>query len=141
MQLVAMQRTVEQTEALIRDINTSGVAELALLPLDPDTDPTILERREEGENVSLEDSERHRYLYQKLSGEPWVLVVEQTEPHSLWLERLLAVLFYTALAIAVGFWLWPLSRDLDTLERHAQHLGIDADRSEEHTYELQSRGQ
>lgn len=127
MQLVAMQRTVEQTEALIRDINTSGVAELGLLPLDQITGTTILERLEAGENVSLEDSEGHRYLYQKLSGEPWVLVVEQTEPHSLWLERLLAVLFYTALAIAVGFWLWPLSRDLDTLERHAQHLGIDAD--------------
>src|SRR5690625_64703 len=123
MQLVAMQRTVEQTEALIRDINTSGVAELGLLPLDQITGTTILERLEAGENVSLEDSEGHRYLYQKLSGEPWVLVVEQTEPHSLWLERLLAVLFYTALAIAVGFWLWPLSRDLDTLERHAQHLG------------------
>src|SRR5690625_283325 len=127
MQLVAMQRTVEQTEALIRDINTSGVAELGLLPLDQITGTTILERLEAGENVSLEDSEGHRYLYQKLSGEPWVLVVEQTVPHSLWLERLLAVLFYTALAIAVGFWLWPLSRDLDTLERHAQHLGIDAD--------------
>lgn len=127
MQLVAMQRTVEQTEALIRDINTSGVAELGLLPLDQITGTTILERLEAGENVSLEDSEGHRYLYQKLSGEPWVLVVEQTESHSLWLERLLAVLFYTALAIAVGFWLWPLSRDLDTLERHAQHLGIDAD--------------
>src|SRR5690625_3648813 len=125
MQLVAMQRTVEQTEALIRDINTSGVAELGLLPLDQITGTTILERLEAGENVSLEDSEGHRYLYQKLSGEPWVLVVEQTEPHSLWLERLLAVLLYTALAIAVGFWLWPLSReDRKSTRLNSSHVAI-----------------
>lgn len=125
MQLVAEQRTLEQTEALINDINASAVADLRLLPLDQVSGSTVLERLRAGENVSFEDAEGRRYLYQKLSGQPWVLVVEELEPHSLWLERLLAALFYTALAIAVGFWLWPLSRDLDTLERHAQHLGTD----------------
>ena len=125
MQLVAEQHTLEQTESLINDINASGLADLRLLPLNQVSGSAVLDRLRAGENVSFEDAEGHRYLYQKLAGQPWVLVVEELEPHSLWLERLLAALFYTALAVAVGFWLWPLSRDLDTLERHAQHLGTD----------------
>jgi len=111
MQLAAEQRPLEQTDALINKINASGIADLRLLPLDQISGSTILERLRSGENVSFEDADGQRYLYQKLSGQPWVLVVAEIEPHSLWLERLLAALFYTALAVAVGFWLWPLSRD------------------------------
>ncbi|MDQ2075735.1 ATP-binding protein [Marinimicrobium sp. ABcell2] len=125
MQLAAQERELEQTQVFVNNINAAGLAELRLLPLDNLTGSTVLERLHAGENVSFESREGKRYLYQKLSGQPWVLVAEEGEPEGRWLETFLAALFYTALAIAVFFWLWPLTRDLDKLERHAQNLGTD----------------
>lgn len=116
-------RAPEQIRALIAQINASGLAELRLLDTDAMGGTSVLERLESGAPVAFEDQNGGRFLYQKIPNRNLVLVVEQSEREQRWLETLLAMIFYAVLALVVFFWLWPLSRDLSKLERHALILG------------------
>lgn len=124
-ELAARGEALPQIQSLIKAINRAGLGELRLLPLDTLSGSTTLERLEAGDQVAFADSEGQHFVYQKLADYPWVLVAREPEVDSRWLETLLAALFYSVLAVAVFFWLWPLTRDLDKLERHAQRLGTE----------------
>jgi len=85
----------------------------------------LLERISSGEQVAFDDEKGKSYLYQKLDGQPLVLSIEQSPPPAPWLEMILGFIFYLAIAVAIFFWIWPLSRDLSKLEKHTQTLGTE----------------
>lgn len=120
---LAKGREPEQIHTLVAEINASGLGELRLLASDALGGSYVLERLEHGTPVAFEDQSGGRFLYQKIPHQDLVLVVEQSERQQRWLETLLAASFYAVLALVVFFWLWPLSRDLSKLERHALSLG------------------
>jgi len=98
-------------------------SDVQVLQLQDFSGSTLLDRIASGEQVAFNDEQGKSYLYQKLDKLPLVLSIEHTPPPSPWLEIFLGVIFYVALALAIFFWIWPLSRDLSKLERHTKSLG------------------
>lgn len=124
LRLASEDRELDQTRALIHGIASRGLADVRLVPLEDISGASMVERLEAGEPLSFEDAEGGLYHYQKLPDHPQVVVIGEADfAQSRRLESLLAVLFYVALAGVVFFWLWPLTRDLTRLERHAEALG------------------
>jgi two-component system, OmpR family, sensor kinase len=71
---------------------------------------------------------------QSAAGESWalkqlndvyVLALESSGPEAQrsLLEWALTLLFYAAIALVIMIWIWPLTRDLRTLEKAASHFG------------------
>jgi len=125
LELATTGNTEEDTRELIHDIAERGLADIRLVPLSQISGERILSRLEAGEPLSFEDSAGSLYHYRKLAGSDQVLIVAETrtDEGQQMIEAVLAALFYLALAGVVFFWLWPLTRDLTKLERHAQALG------------------
>ncbi len=117
-------QSLEQTQALIHELAGQGRADVRLIPLADISGEGIKQRLEAGEPLSFEDDSGNLYHYRKLPDHPQVIVIGEVVPEaSRRFESLLAVLFYSALAAVVFFWLWPLTRDLSRLEQRAEELG------------------
>lgn len=117
-------QSLEQTRALVHELAGQGRADVRLIPLADISGEGIKQRLEAGESLSFEDNDGNLYHYRKLMDHPQVIVIGEVVPEaSRRFESLLAVLFYSALAAVVFFWLWPLTRDLSRLEQRAEELG------------------
>ncbi len=124
LQLSSAGQSLEQTRAVIHDLASRGQADVRLIPLADISGERIKQRLETGESLSFEDASGNLYHYRKLLDHPQVIVIGEVIPEtSRRFESLLAVLFYSALAAVVFFWLWPLTRDLSRLEQRAEELG------------------
>ncbi|WP_347332210.1 ATP-binding protein [Marinimicrobium locisalis] len=124
LQLAGAERPLPETRALVHDVARQGLADVRLIPLEDISGEPIKKRLLADEALSFEDANGNLYHYRKLKKAPYVLVLGEVTPEaSRRLESLLALVFYGALAAVVFFWLWPLTRDLSRLERHAQALG------------------
>lgn len=124
LQLSSTGRPLAQTRAVIHQLARDGRTDIRLVPLSDISGRRIKQRLEAGEPLSFEDAEGNLYHYRKLADHPQVIVTAEVIPDgSRRFEALLAVLFYSALAAVVLFWLWPLARDLSRLERQAEALG------------------
>lgn len=132
LELATAQHSDEVSRELVHSIAERGLADIRLVPLSEISGERILTRLEAGEPIAFEDSAGSLYHYRKLPDSELVLIVAETQVNEgpQMIEALLAALFYLALAGVVFFWLWPLTRDLTKLERHAQALGRDPEYSE-----------
>lgn len=79
-----------------------------------------------GDIVSV-NSEHTNYFYKRLANTDDVLVLTSTVETNSSSEFYLVfiLLFYSAIAVAVFLWVWPLARDLKRLSQHAQQMGKD----------------
>jgi two-component system, OmpR family, sensor kinase len=125
--IAAQDPNLNQTRQLLQTLNSAGLVHLTLLPETQLTGDALLTRLQDGAPLTLSDGRDRQYLYQRLPGHPYLLVVEQYQPAPglPWLRPALILVFYAAIALVIFFWLWPLSRDLARLEQHAQALGLD----------------
>lgn len=125
LELATAQHSDETSRELVHSIAERGLADVRLVPLSEISGERIVTRLQAGEPIAFEDSAGSLYHYRKLPDSELVLIVSepQSDEGQQMVEALLAALFYLALAGVVFFWLWPLTRDLTKLERHAQALG------------------
>lgn len=124
LQLSSAGQSLEQTRAVIHELASRGQTDVRLIPLTDISGEGIKQRLETGASLSFEDASGNLYHYRKLLDHPQVIVIGEVVPEtSRRFESLLAVLFYSALAAVVFFWLWPLTRDLSRLEQRAEELG------------------
>jgi two-component system, OmpR family, sensor kinase len=80
-----------------------------------------LAKRDDG--VSLLNAGEGEWWYIKPIDSNTVLVFKSHTPQRSRLEWALALLFYAAIALVMMIWLWPLTRDLRTLERATASFG------------------
>lgn len=83
-----------------------------------------LQKLEAGDTAYLQGS-RGRIWRMRRIDDANVLAIESLAPgaHRSTLEWLLTLLFYAAIALVLMLWIWPLARDLRTLERAAARFG------------------
>lgn len=78
-----------------------------------------------GELVVINGDDRMRELYQRLEYSPYVLRVQIPflRPEGQWLRDVLLLCFYLTLALVIFIWIWPLIRDLRSLEQQTRNFG------------------
>ena len=78
-----------------------------------------------GELVLVTDARASRELYQRLQNSTHVirLQIPVDGREQRWLADGLLLLFYLALAVVIYLWIWPLIRDLRSLEQQARQVG------------------
>ncbi len=78
-----------------------------------------------GERVAVSGSEQMRELYQRLGDSAYVLRLQipHQSPGGQWLRDVLLLLFYLLLAVVIFLWIWPLIRDLRSLEQQTRNFG------------------
>lgn len=83
-----------------------------------------LRRLSRGDTVYLQGSKGRMWSMRQLDGVN-ILAIESAAPstHRSALEWLLTLLFYAAIALVLMVWIWPLARDLRTLEGAAARFG------------------
>ncbi|MDO6747237.1 ATP-binding protein [Gilvimarinus sp. 1_MG-2023] len=74
-----------------------------------------------GEPLAL-NTDDGRELYVKLADLPFIVRIKLAEESQAW-QRLLLVAFYLFLAVVIYLWVWPLVRDLKSLEAQARRFG------------------
>lgn len=85
----------------------------------------VMERLERGEVALMSAANGQTWMLKRLPDEARVLAFKYTTPgagHGLF-EWLIAILFYAAMALVIMIWLWPLTRDLQRLERSTTRFG------------------
>ena len=86
----------------------------------------IAEKIKQGSVVSVNDDSSH-YFYKRILNSDDVLVLAHpvlpANRNGFYLPFIF--LFYSAIAVVVFLWVWPLARDLARLAQHAQQLGKD----------------
>jgi len=89
--------------------------------------PEIRQKLIDGQIVSLNKKPDLQVNYKRLAEKDFVLRLEQKQSgqRRLLFYQGLLVFFYLITALAVYFWVWPLSRDLRHLEAQTQRLGKD----------------
>lgn len=87
----------------------------------------IFEKISVGEPVLVE-TEEARFLYQRLRSSELIIRIRQELPDAPdpLIYNLLLLVFYLAIALVIFIWVWPLSRDLDKLEKQTKLVGSDA---------------
>lgn len=86
----------------------------------------IAEKIKQGGVINVNDEDTH-YFYKRIENSDDVLVLAYpllpTNRNGFYIPFI--VLFYSAIAVVVFLWVWPLARDLARLAQHAQQLGKD----------------
>ena len=86
-------------------------------------DSTLKQEIMAGEPVML-SAEQQRQVYYRLSDSPWVVqLLLPAEPERDGWYRVLLLLFYLLLALVIYLWIWPLVRDLRSLQKQARLIG------------------
>jgi len=83
-----------------------------------------LEKLDRGDTAWLQGSRGRLWSMRRIDGAN-ILAIESPAPgaHRSVLDWLLTLLFYAAIALVLMLWIWPLARDLRTLERAAARFG------------------
>jgi len=85
----------------------------------------LLDKLQQGEVIHVA-AEGEGRSYKRLGTGQRVISLSYPLPaESGLLRRVLALVFYGAIALGVLLWVWPLSRDLRRLEKHIAQLGAD----------------
>lgn len=96
-----------------------------LIPLEDFAQSRLLEDLRRGDPAVVNDAGGNKFIYRRLGAGTQVIKLEQKSARSPRprLYDALVVVFYVAMAVAVLFWVWPLSRDLAKLEKQTGLIG------------------
>lgn len=116
------QATAESAQQLTRQLNLT----LELLPLD-DLAQSAAVQELHGGNILAATSDNKRIWYKRLAqtDQVMMLVIPLSDHSEPVFYRLLLLVFYLAIALAIYLWVWPLSRDSKKLEQQTRAMGKD----------------
>jgi len=108
-----------------------------LVSLEDFSKTNITEKIKSGAVINASDTNTH-YFYKRINNTDNVLVLanplSSSNHNSFYIPFIL--LFYSAIAVVVFLWVWPLARDLARLAQHAQQLGKDG---QQHIIKISTR--
>lgn len=100
---------------------------IALIALDDLANTSVGVDIYAGKIIPVSATDKPVSWYKRLGKTQSVLVITApvvSDKHSVIYSSLI-ILFYLAIALAIFFWMWPLSRDLGKLEKQTRHVGKD----------------
>lgn len=111
-------------QELLENINRDTELELSLHQVGDFSNTKLFEEMLSGVSVVVNTGEA-RLFYRKINNSDHIIGVRQpVDGHSNTLTyNLLLLLFYLAIALVIFLWIWPLSRDLNKLEKQTKLLG------------------
>lgn len=117
----------EQQTQRIADLNLTLNHQLRVINSDDLADSTATRDLLSGRLISAQSDADQLHWYKLIGGSNKILVLSSTAPDETqsFLYVALIVIFYLAIAVVVFLWLWPLTRDLNRLEKHTRIVGQD----------------
>lgn len=117
---------LENKSARLEQVTKGLKYQAKLLSVSNFSKTDIAEKIKQGGVVSVNDENAH-YFYKRIKNSDDVLVLDYplllTNRNGFYIPFIF--LFYSAIAVVVFLWVWPLARDLARLAQHAQQLGKD----------------
>lgn len=103
-----------------------GAAELQVIPLDELATTGAFSQLKAGEILTVQENGRISYYKLFLSRHQLLVLSYPVEDgKAKWIYKLLLIIFYLGIALAIFLWVWPLSRDAKRLERQTLWVGKD----------------
>ncbi len=101
----------------LQKINSQFEGEFSLLPLKAPLAQSLEQELQTSESI-LMYSDLETLGFIKLAGHPWILQLKflTNDPIST-TKNIFITLFYGLIALVIFYWIWPLSKDLDRLEK------------------------
>lgn len=111
-------------KTLIAGVASRTGVDMEVFATDEIAGRSTLERLSRGENAYMRSSAGDSWVLQRIDG-GHVLALKSREPPGQRgpLEWALTIAFYALIALALMFWIWPLTRDLRQLEKAAAQYG------------------
>lgn len=117
---------LENKNTHLEQVTTGLKYQAKLLSVSNFSKTDIAEKIKQGGVVNVNDENSH-YFYKRIQNSDDVLVLAYpllpTNRNGFYIPFIF--LFYSAIAVVVFLWVWPLARDLARLAQHAQQLGKD----------------
>jgi two-component system OmpR family sensor kinase len=113
-----------QWRSFVRTVSRGSGVDLELLAPADIAGRDTLDALSRGELASMKAADGQRWLLQQVSDQLILAFrYRDQEPRRAALDWLLSFIFYTAIALVIMAWLWPLRRDLRTLEHATSTFG------------------
>jgi len=111
-------------KALIAGVASRTGVDMELFATGEIAGSSTLERLSRGENAYMRSSSGDSWILKRIDSDH-VLALKSREPQGKRgpLEWAVTILFYALIALALMFWIWPLTRDLRQLEKAAAQYG------------------
>jgi two-component system OmpR family sensor kinase len=115
---------VEQWKRVVSDTAAKSGADMELFTTADIAGNKTLAKLKHGAIAFMQTAQGESWALKQLNDD-YVLALKHIEPDTKrgLLEWALTFLFYAAIALVIMMWVWPLSRDLRTLEKAAAHFG------------------
>jgi two-component system, OmpR family, sensor kinase len=115
----------EQQPQFVADLASRTHVNLELLDLQDIAGGDTLQRLRQGEVVWMSTAGGEAWLMKGLDEDDRALLFRYTPTDAKrgWFEWCLSLIFFAAIALVIMFWLWPLTRDLQRLERSTLSFG------------------
>lgn len=112
-------------QRFVADLSAESAIDLELFDARDIAGSDVMERLERGEVALMNAASGQTWMLKRLPNDGRILAFKYATPgsgHDIF-EWLLASLFYAAMALVIMIWLWPLTRDLQRLERSTTRFG------------------
>jgi len=115
----------EQRAAFVAELAAKTGVDLELFEPQDIAGEEMIAALARGEVAVLRDGKNRAWVLKQLADDGRLLAFRYVayEPQRGLLDWVLAFIFYTAIALVLMIWLWPLTRDLRALERAATRFG------------------
>lgn len=116
---------LEQRAAFVAELAARTGVDLELFEAQDIAGEETIDALRRGEVAVLRDGNDRAWVLKQVADDGRVLAFRYVayEPRRGLLDWVLAFIFYTAIALVLMTWLWPLTRDLRALERAATRFG------------------
>ena len=113
-----------QWRGTVADLARRSGVEMELFRTADIAGPDTLQKLERGDTAYLQGARGRMWSMRRIDGAN-ILAIESpaSSAHRSALDWLLTLLFYAAIALVIMLWIWPLARDLRTLERATARFG------------------
>lgn len=124
LQIVANERLDDHDQVFTRLADELNL-DVTIVPVNAFAQSTVLDQMLSGGVVEVQAEDANRTLYQLMPDKKTVmrLRIRDLPSGNPFIYDLLLAIFYSSLAIVVFLWVWPLSRDLNKLEKQTRILG------------------
>jgi two-component system OmpR family sensor kinase len=115
---------VAEWQHVIADTAAKSGVDMELFTMADIAGNETLAKLKQGTIAFMQTADRESWALKQLNDD-YVLALKHIEPDTQrgLLDWALTFLFYAAMALVIMVWVWPLTRDLRTLERAAAHFG------------------
>lgn len=120
-------RPIDVIQKKIAELSEQLELDLGVHLLDDFTEGEFKDALRKQETIKINRNETELVYYTLAADKAWVLSLteQKKQRDDVWVQRIFLISFYLLIAIAIYFWVLPLTRDLKRLQDRAERVGRD----------------